>query len=149
MTKLFEHPTTQETKELPELPHGVVVPDDISGLEVPEPEKPKPPGHQVRWLRWTVAGVLVAVGAIVIGAIVRDDATTTVTQPSAYQLTQESIDQALLDNQTTTVAQPSAYQLIQNSIDQALLDNQTTTVTQPSAYQLIQNSIDQALLDNQ
>ena len=125
MTKLFEHPTTHETKELPELPHGVVVPDDISGLEVPEPEEPRPLGHQVRWLRWTVAVVLVAVGAILIGTIVRDDGTTTVTQPSAYQLTQESIDQALLDNQTTvTVIQPSAYQLIQDSIDQALLDNQ-------------------------
>ena len=124
MMKLFEHPTTQETKELPELPHGVVVPDDISGLGVPEPEEPRRSRYQVRWLRWTVAVVLVAVGALVIGMLVRDDGTTTVTQPSAYQLIQDSIDQALLENQTTTVETPSAYQLIQESIDQALLENQ-------------------------
>ena len=35
--KLFEHPTTQELTELPELPPDVTVPDDISGLEIPEP----------------------------------------------------------------------------------------------------------------
>ena len=99
MMKLFEHPTTHDTRELPELPHDVVVPDDISGLEVPEPEEPGRTGHQVRWLRWTVVVALVAVGAVLIGTLVRDDGTTTVTQPSAYQLIQDSIDQALLDNQ--------------------------------------------------
>jgi len=147
--KLFEHPTTHEVTELPELPHDVVVPDDISSLEVPESTEPSQPRHGVRWLRWMAAAVLLAAGAIVIGAIVRDGDTETADTASSYQLIQESIDQALLDNQTTTVQSASAYQLIQESIDQALLDNQTTTVEPASAYQLIQESIDQALLDNQ
>ena len=149
MMKLFEHPTTHETKELPKLPPGVVVPDDISGLETSESKQAGRPGSQVRWLRWMVVVVLLAVGALVIGTLVRDDSTTTVETPSAYQLIQESIDQALLENQTTTVETPSAYQLIQESIDKALLENQTTTVETPSAYQLIQESIYQALLENQ
>ncbi|MGA7759198.1 MAG: hypothetical protein WBL31_01060 [Ilumatobacteraceae bacterium] len=67
--------------------------------------------------------VLLAVGALVIGTLVRDDSTTTVETPNAQQLIQESIDQALLDNQTATVETPNAQQLIQESIDQALLDN--------------------------
>jgi hypothetical protein len=123
MMKLYEHPTTHDTKERPKLPPGVVVPDDISGLEAPEARQPGH-GRQVRWLRWMAVVVLLAVGAVVIGTLVRDDSTTTVETPSAQQLIQDQIDQALLDNQTTTVQTPSAYQLIQDSIDQALLDNQ-------------------------
>jgi hypothetical protein len=124
MTKLYEHPTIPETKELPELPHGVVVPDDISGLEFPE-EPGRRPGTKVRWLRWMAVAVLVAAGAIVTGIIIRDDTTTTVDTTSSYELVQDSIDQALLANQATTVdTTTSAYQLIQDSIDQALLENQ-------------------------
>ena len=122
--KLFEHPTTQELTELPELPHDVTVPDDLSGLEVSEPAESGRRDHRVRWLGWMAVAVLLAVGAIVVGVIVRDDGTQTSETTSSYQLIQDSIDQALLDNQGTTVQAPSAYQLIQDSIDQALLDNQ-------------------------
>ena len=96
--KLFEHPT-HEVTELPELPHDVTVPDDISGLEVPESIEPSRPEHGVRWLRWMAAAVILAAGAIMIGTIVRDGSTETADTPSSYQLIQESIDQALLDNQ--------------------------------------------------
>ena len=85
-----------EVDHLPEVPEGVRIPDDLSGLEPPET-----PGRRVRWMRWMapLAVVVLAVAAAVVFVATRgsDDGTDTTT--SAYTLIQESIDQALAENQ--------------------------------------------------
>lgn len=56
--KLFEHEETETTLEqLPELPHDVEVPDDISSIR--HPTTPRTTG--VRWIRWLAAVVVVGV----------------------------------------------------------------------------------------
>jgi hypothetical protein len=65
--KLYEHPRTEETLDrLPELPEGVVVPDDISGLQ--PPTSVKPAAGAVRWMRWLAA--IVVLGAVGVLAAV-------------------------------------------------------------------------------
>ncbi len=65
--KLYEHPKTEETLDrLPELPEGVVVPDDISGLQPPTTLKPA--AGAVRWMRWLAA--IVVLGAVGVLAAV-------------------------------------------------------------------------------
>jgi hypothetical protein len=62
--KLFEHHETDtKLEQLPELPHDVEVPDDISGLR--RPTTLKPADGRVRWIRWLAAIVVLgAVGGI-------------------------------------------------------------------------------------
>jgi hypothetical protein len=128
--------------ELPELPEGIRVPDDLSGLEHPDVVTPR---RRVRWMRWMAPLAVVVLGVagamLYFGTRTTDEAETT----SAYTLIQQSIDQALAEHQADTTT--SAYTLIQQSIDQALAEHQADTTT--SAYTLIQDSIDQALAEHQ
>ncbi len=56
-------------EQLPELPEGVVIPDDLSGLEDHRPAR-----RAVRWLRWAVVLVLAA-GAAMLVVLLRGDTT--------------------------------------------------------------------------
>jgi hypothetical protein len=67
--KLFEHPENVKTLDrLPDLPEGVEVPDDASGLDTPTAKKPTTGG--VRWMRWLTAIVLLLGAAGLITAMV-------------------------------------------------------------------------------
>jgi len=125
MMKLFERFTVHEThpeveEHLPELPEGVVVPDDLSGLEVPTRRV-----TTVRWMRWVPVGIVLAGGGLVLALVLQSDGTTdeVAVQPSSIELVQESIDKALAEAQTgTTAQQPSSIELVQESIDKALAE---------------------------
>ena len=66
--KLFErHEAEKQHERLPDMPPGVEVPDDISGIE--PPATPRPTTGGVRWMRWLAAIVLLA-GAGVVAALV-------------------------------------------------------------------------------
>ncbi len=69
--KVIDRGTVREAEEeLPELPHGVEIPDDLRGLEPPgRPDRKRPTGT-VRWLRWLPLVLLVAVGAFVAAGVV-------------------------------------------------------------------------------
>ena len=70
--KLFERRHAEETIDrLPELPAGVEVPDDISGLEPPTTLR-RPTGG-VRWMRWLAAILLLGAAGGVSAAILSGD----------------------------------------------------------------------------
>lgn len=56
---------------LPELPHDVVVPDDVSGITHPPARRAVAGG--VRWMRWLVALLVLAIGASATTYIVMQD----------------------------------------------------------------------------
>jgi hypothetical protein len=76
--KLYENPKTEEKIDrLPEMPEGVVVPEDISGVHLPTAPKPTAGGY--RWMRW-LAAIIVFGAAGVLAAVVfigGDNATET------------------------------------------------------------------------
>jgi hypothetical protein len=84
------HPDATET--LPELPEGVVVPDDLSGLDRVDRRR-----RSVRWLGWAAALAAVVGGAVLIATQFGDDtpaeAPTSIDVP-AYDLKQQAIDDA-------------------------------------------------------
>ena len=66
--KLFERHDTKETLDrLPEMPPGVEVPDDLSGLHPPDTEKPTAGG--VRWMRWMAAILLLGAAGVVAAVL--------------------------------------------------------------------------------
>jgi hypothetical protein len=70
--KLFEHPEEEKTLDrLPDLPEGLEVPDDISGLH--PPTTPQPTTGGVRWMRWLAAVVLLAGAGVLTAVLVRGD----------------------------------------------------------------------------
>lgn len=128
--KLFERHTHREAsthrpeapERLPELPEGVTVPDDLSGLEFPASLRPARPATGIRWMRWLpLLVVVLAAGALTTALLLRNGGSEPATEVSSYQLVQESIDAALAANRPAPEA--SAYQLIQESIDAALEAN--------------------------
>ncbi len=80
--KLFERHEAEEVQErLPQLPPGVEVPDDISGIH--PPDTPTPTTGGVRWMRWLVAILLLGAAAGVAVAVMSgDDAVETPAQPT-------------------------------------------------------------------
>ena len=79
--KLFEHQETEKTLDrLPELPPGVEIPDDISGIHPPTTLKPS---GGVRWMRWLAAIVLLG-GAGVLAAVLLSDSGTDTETPVDY-----------------------------------------------------------------
>ncbi len=65
--KLYERPKIEKTLDrLPEMPEGVVVPDDISGLQ--PPTELKSTAGAYRWMRWLAA--IVVLGAFGVMAAV-------------------------------------------------------------------------------
>ncbi len=160
MMKLFDRPRDHKTPEfgpelhehLPELPEGVTIPDDISGIEFPVSTEPT--HRQVRWLRWAAVGAVLAAGGLTFALTQRDGTTDTVeinaSEPvSAAALIQESIDKALAERQTSVAEPVSAAALIQESIDKALAERQTSVAEPVSAAALIQESIDKALAERE
>ena len=85
MMKLFER-HTQETpdlrpeihEQLPELPEGVTVPDDLSDMRLPVSVEPTRRPTAVRWLRWVPVGLGLAAGGLVIAVVLSDAGTETV-----------------------------------------------------------------------
>ncbi len=70
--KLFEHPKTEKTLDrLPDLPPGVEVPDDISGLH--PPTTVKPPAEGVRWMRWLAAIVVLVTAGVLTAVLLRSN----------------------------------------------------------------------------
>lgn len=64
--KLYDRPKNQETLDrLPELPEGVEVPDDVSGLQPPTTLRPT--GGGIRWMRWLA--VILVLGAIGLAGV--------------------------------------------------------------------------------
>jgi hypothetical protein len=142
-----EHGDTEERTEvhedLPELPEGVTVPDDISGLELVEGAEPTGRATRIRWLPWAGLAAVVVIGGLALVAVIRDDGGSEPMQATtSYQLVQQSIDEALARQQLPT----SSYAAIQQSIDEALARQQATATT---SYQLVQRSIDEALARQQ
>lgn len=86
MMKLFEKTTTpaagdlrEHHGKLPDLPEGVSVPDDLSGLPATDLVD-MPDGHRpVRWMRWVPVGLLLAAGGVTL-ALVLDDGGTNLTK---------------------------------------------------------------------
>jgi hypothetical protein len=76
--KLYEHPKTEEKIDrLPEMPEGVVVPEDISGLHLPTALKPSAGGY--RWMRWLAAIIVLGATGILAAVLFTggDNATET------------------------------------------------------------------------
>jgi hypothetical protein len=141
-----EHGDTEERTEvhedLPELPEGVTVPDDISGLELVEGAEPTGRATRIRWLPWAGLAAVVVIGGLALVAVIRDDGGSEPMQATSYQLVQQSIDEALARQQLPT----SSYAAIQQSIDEALARQQATATT---SYRLVQQSIEDALAELQ
>jgi hypothetical protein len=74
MMKLFERHVQNTQETLPEIPKGITVPDDISGLEATGDRQA---GTQVRWLRWAAPAAVLAAGALVGVLVVTDNGTST------------------------------------------------------------------------
>ena len=95
--KLFERHTTHETpdlrpelhEDLPELPAGVTVPDDLSDMKLPVSVKPTHHPTAVRWLRWVPVGLGLAVGGLVVAVVIRDAGTETATPVMPTELIEE------------------------------------------------------------
>ena len=102
--KLFEHHKAEKTVDrLPELPSGVEVPDDISGLRPPTTLKPTAGG--VRWMRWLAAIVVLGAAGVLAALLLTggDDATETETaQVETGQVaTQAEADLGAIDYMAT------------------------------------------------
>jgi hypothetical protein len=103
MMKLFErftHETHPEVEDhLPELPEGIIVPDDLSGLEIPTQR-----GTAVRWMHWMPVALVLAAGGLTIALVLQSNGTdeTVVEQRSSTELVQEPIDAALAQAATAT-----------------------------------------------
>jgi hypothetical protein len=67
--KLYENSKTEETLDrLPEMPEGVVVPDNISGLQLPT--APKPTAGAYRWMRWLAAIVVFGAAGVLAAVLI-------------------------------------------------------------------------------
>jgi len=133
MMRTFEHPNTREAPErLPESPERVdvlaeqvVVPDDLSGLELEEPSRFGRGTRVTRWLPWIAVFALLA-GGVGIGLVTLFDSDETQTLDSDYTdahvMIQESIDEALAERQAPASDFTKAQRMIQESIDEALAE---------------------------
>ena len=108
-----------ENHELPQLPHDVVVPDDLSQLP------PERRGRRlVRWGWFVAALALIAGGSIVVATQLSDDTPAAVEAPAAevpaYDLKQQAIDDGMarLEERVPDVR---AYHV---ELNQARMDNQ-------------------------
>ena len=63
----------QAPVQLPELPEDVEVPDDLSGLELHDRIDRRRTAVGIRWLRWVVPILLLAVGAVLLTGDFGDD----------------------------------------------------------------------------
>jgi hypothetical protein len=104
--KVFERHTTKVTpdrhpemsEQLTELPEGVTIPDDISGLEFPPSMEPRRAATGVRWLRWMGLVAILAVGALTAVLLLRDTSTELTETSSSALIVQGYVDEALAAN---------------------------------------------------
>lgn len=132
------------TERLPEMPPGVVVPDDLSQLELPPGERR--PRTAVRWLRWLPVGLLVAAGGVVAAVVMtRGDAEPTpeMTMSPAADIIQQEIDQAILEQAEARASTP-AYVLVQQEIDRAIDEYRIAEATMAPG-EIVQREIDRAI----
>jgi len=132
-----------------ELPHEVVVPDDLSGLEVAEPTRSTRQAQAVRWLPWIAAFALLAMGVgIALAALLDSDGTQTLAsdRTTAQVMIQESIDAARAEQNVSLASDRTTAQvMIQESIDAALAEqNASLASDRTTAQVMIQESIDAA-----
>ena len=67
--KLYERPKTKETRDrLPKMPEGVVVPDDLSGLQPPTDRKRTAGAY--RWMRWLAAIIVLGAAGVLAAVLV-------------------------------------------------------------------------------
>ena len=70
-----ESTTLPETQvDLPQLPEGVTIPDDISGLRA------RRPATGIRWMRWMAFMFLLVVGMVAAGLVLRSDSPDELTE---------------------------------------------------------------------
>ena len=149
-------------EELHELPEGVVVPDDLSGLRLDEPTTSTRRTRAVRWLPWVAGAAIIAGGAVILSAVLSDDGAEPVTDYTTAQVTiQQAIDEALAARTPTVVELPNgtrfvtgdealatyttAQVAIQQAIDEALAAQDSELFT--TAQVAIQEAIDEALAE--
>ena len=90
--KLQDRPLLDEKLDrLPELPEGMKVPDDISGLEPPATLRAS--GGATRWMRWLAA--IIVLGALAVGAAIltTDGDGTTVEQAEVSSTASQHLEQ--------------------------------------------------------
>jgi hypothetical protein len=109
--KLYEHPDTEKTLDrLPEMPPGVEVPDDISGL-VPPTTKRTSGG--IRWMRW-LAAIIILGAAGIVAAVLVSNGTETDEAPVDYMQMYGTDNPTFVDGSAgpgtiTIVAPDSSY----------------------------------------
>lgn len=146
MTKLQERQTSKTHEVLPELPEGVVVPDDARSLKFPDSIEHRRTATGVRWMPWFAALIVIAMVGALVGVLAgRDGETEYTIRTRSSELIQQSTDEALAEQQA--VRQLSAYEMVQQSIDEALAERQA--FRQLSAYEMVQQSINEALAEQQ
>lgn len=152
--------------ELPELPEGVEIPDDLSGLE--------PPARR-RWLPWTVAVALIAIAAaavlLVWGGGDTEQAEPAVVLSPAAEIVQAEVADAAAQQQVGNqvrsyyeglyqdylAVQPlPAYRIVEDAIADAIdeqaiehqiLRHYEQMYVPAPAYQIIQDEIDAAVAE--
>lgn len=132
MMKLFErfnaHETHPEVEEqLPELPEGITIPDDISGIEGPTRRT-----TAVRWMRWVPVGLVLAAGGLVLALALQGDGTTdeaVVQQATSAEVVQNEITAALAEARVGTMEmQATSALMAQDAIDAALAETRVVPV---------------------
>ncbi|MGI9644098.1 MAG: hypothetical protein ACR2O6_02155 [Ilumatobacteraceae bacterium] len=158
MATTIQKPTVREAPErlpdLPEhvdeLPAGVAVPDDLSGLELAEPGGSTRGGRSVRWLPWVAVITLLVAGVGALLTVLRDN---TLEQPTtdytkAQVMIEQSIDEALRRQEMLATDYTTSYDMVQQSIDEALAERHVELTTDYTRSQaMVQRSIDEALVE--
>ena len=172
MTMEVRHPTTPEfpndlhhvpDEELHELPAGVTVPDDLSGLDTQHGGQ-APTTRLVRWLPWVAIVAVLAIASLIVANVIRDDGTEPVAETAtATLLVHDAITDALIANraevrgpnqdlaidtwQTVNVPETAtATLLVQDAITDALTANRVGDLPETAtATLLVQDAITDAL----
>ncbi len=139
-----EHRETEERvpevhEDLPELPEGITVPDDISGLELTTGGAPGGRTTSIRWLPWTGLAALLAIGGVALALVLANDDGGTETRATSSVLVQESVDEAL--------AQRVAVDRGPNADLAPELMAASVPETRATSSLLVQEAIDQALAE--
>ena len=146
------HPTPEATVRLPEvpeeelheLPEGVTVPDDLSGLEAQGPDSLRRPPRVARWLPWFGLIVLIVGAVVALTALLRDDGAEPVEETATSALVvQGYIDDALAAHRMPMAATSAVT--VQGHIDDALFARRVPE-TSTSAL-LVQGHVDAALAE--
>jgi len=129
--KLLEHTETEKTLDrLPDLPPGVEVPDDISGLEPPATAKPRTAA--VRWMRWLTAIVLLGGAGALAAVLLTGSETTDETPVVDYMTTYGTDNPAFVEGGagpgTVEIVAPTDYMALYGTDNPTFVPEVTDTV---------------------